>query len=86
MVMSAAAFLALVSSCAPQVDADTAAALVAVESSFNPHAIGVVHGALDRQPRRLRPGSTGRRVVSRRWRRAPSPSPTRRSRAWAGRP
>ena len=51
MVMSTAAFVALVSTCAPQVDPDTAAALVAVESSFNPHAIGVVHGALDRQPR-----------------------------------
>ena len=51
MAMSTAAFVALVSTCAPQVDADTATALVAVESSFTPHAIGVVHGALDRQPR-----------------------------------
>jgi len=51
MVMSTAAFVALVSTCAPQVDPGTAAALVAIESSFNPHAIGVVHGALDRQPR-----------------------------------
>jgi type IV secretion system protein VirB1 len=37
--------------CAPQVDAGTAHALVAVESSANPHAIGVVGGALERQPR-----------------------------------
>jgi len=51
MAMSTAAFVALVSTCAPQIDPGTAAALVAVESSFNPHAIGVVHGALDRQPR-----------------------------------
>ncbi len=38
------------STCAPQVAQVTGAALVAVESSFNPYAIGVVHGALDRQP------------------------------------
>ena len=50
--MNAAAFLMLVAACAPQVDAGTAQALVAVESSFNPHAIGVVGGALDHQPRR----------------------------------
>ena len=37
--------------CAPQVHADTARALVSVESAFNPWAIGVVGGALDRQPR-----------------------------------
>lgn len=68
MVMSAAAFLALVSSCAPQVDADTAAALVAVESSFNPHAIGVVHGALDRQPRhRSEALATARMLEARGW-------------------
>lgn len=49
--MDAATFLALVLVCAPQVHADTAGALVRVESGFNPWAIGVVGGALERQPR-----------------------------------
>lgn len=49
--MDAAAFLALTLACAPQVHADTARALVSVESAFNPWAIGVVGGALLRQPR-----------------------------------
>lgn len=49
--MDAAAFLALTLACAPQVHADTARALVSVESAFNPWAIGVVGGALVRQPR-----------------------------------
>jgi type IV secretion system protein VirB1 len=40
--------------CAPQVDPTTARALVAVESSLNPHAIGVVGGTLERQPRNQR--------------------------------
>ena len=44
-------FLGLASACAPMVHPGTASALVAVESSFNPHAIGVVGGALKRQPR-----------------------------------
>ena len=44
-------FSALASACAPSVHATTAHALVAVESSFNPHAIGVVGGTLERQPR-----------------------------------
>jgi type IV secretion system protein VirB1 len=44
-------FLALASTCAPQVDAATARAIVDVESGFNPHAIGVVGGVLERQPR-----------------------------------
>lgn len=44
-------FIALTLACAPQVDPDTAAALVQVESAFNPWAIGVVGGALTRQPR-----------------------------------
>jgi type IV secretion system protein VirB1 len=42
---------ALLATCAPQVDPATARALVQVESSFNRHAIGVVGGALERQPR-----------------------------------
>lgn len=49
--MDAAGFLALALTCAPQVHADTARALVSVESGFNPWAIGVVGGALLRQPR-----------------------------------
>ena len=49
--MEASVFLALALACAPQVHADTAMALVSVESAFNPWAIGVVGGALMRQPR-----------------------------------
>jgi type IV secretion system protein VirB1 len=49
--MESATFLSLVLTCAPQVHADTARALVATESSFNPWAIGVVGGQLERQPR-----------------------------------
>ena len=49
--MDALAFAALVTACAPLVHPATAHALVAVESSFNPNAIGVVGGALQRQPR-----------------------------------
>jgi type IV secretion system protein VirB1 len=49
--MDASVFLALALACAPQVHADTARALVSVESAFNPWAIGVVGGTLVRQPR-----------------------------------
>ena len=49
--MDAATFLAITLACAPQVHAHTAHALVSVESAFNPWAIGVVGGALQRQPR-----------------------------------
>jgi type IV secretion system protein VirB1 len=49
--MDGASFIDLVAQCAPLVHPVTAHALVAVESSFNPHAIGVVGGALERQPR-----------------------------------
>ena len=49
--MDGTLFLAMALRCAPQVDAGTAQALVAVESGFNPYAIGVVGGALIRQPR-----------------------------------
>lgn len=49
--MDAPTFLALTLACAPQVHSDTAHALVRVESGFNPWAIGVVGGALVRQPR-----------------------------------
>jgi type IV secretion system protein VirB1 len=46
-------FLVLSQQCAPVVDVRTMAALVRVESGFNPYAIGVVHGRLERQPRNL---------------------------------
>jgi type IV secretion system protein VirB1 len=49
--MAPSVFLVLVLACAPQVHPDTARALVTVESAFNPWAIGVVGGALARQPR-----------------------------------
>lgn len=49
--MDASALFAFVLVCAPQVHANTASALVSVESAFNPWAIGVVGGALQRQPR-----------------------------------
>ena len=49
--MDATTFAALAMACAPAVHGGTAQALVAVESRFNPHAIGVVGGVLDRQPR-----------------------------------
>ena len=44
-------FTVLAMTCAPAVHVSTAHALVAVESNFNPHAIGVVGGELERQPR-----------------------------------
>ena len=49
--MDASALLALALACAPQVAPSTVRALVATESAFNPWAIGVVGGRLDRQPR-----------------------------------
>ena len=49
--MDTSVFLALALACAPQVHTNTAHALVGVESAFNPWAIGVVGGALVRQPR-----------------------------------
>jgi type IV secretion system protein VirB1 len=49
--MTGMTFLALVTTCAPLVHSATASALVSVESGFNPHAIGVVGGMLERQPR-----------------------------------
>ena len=49
--MDALTFSDLAVACAPAVHGRTAQALVAVESGFNPHAIGVVGGQLERQPR-----------------------------------
>jgi type IV secretion system protein VirB1 len=51
--MDATTFATLALACAPLVHASTAHALVAVESGFNPHAIGVVGGSLIRQPMSL---------------------------------
>lgn len=39
--------------CAPLVAVSTLRALASVESSFNPHAVGVVNGRLVRQPKNL---------------------------------
>ena len=44
---------ALVLACAPMVAPQTFYGIVAVESSFNPFAIGVVNGRLPRQPESL---------------------------------
>jgi type IV secretion system protein VirB1 len=49
--VEAATFLALALACAPQVHPDTTSAIASVESGFNPYAIGVVGGQLQRQPR-----------------------------------
>jgi type IV secretion system protein VirB1 len=46
-------FDALAASCAPNVVPATLRAMATVESSLNPHAIGVVNGRLARQPRNL---------------------------------
>jgi len=48
--MDALALSALLATCAPHVHPTTASALIAVESSGNPLAIGVVGGTLVRQP------------------------------------
>lgn len=48
-----AAFMVLVQQCAPDVAPATMAAIVRVESDFNPYAIGVVHGRLQQQPASL---------------------------------
>jgi len=43
-------FFALAEQCAPSIDRITLAALIGVESGYNPYAIGVVNGRLARQP------------------------------------
>jgi type IV secretion system protein VirB1 len=48
---TSAGFAALAQTCAPHVDTQTLAAVVRVESGFNPYAIGVVGARLQRQPR-----------------------------------
>jgi len=49
--MDLATFMAVAVACAPLVDPGTTQAVVATESAFNPNAIGVVGGVLERQPR-----------------------------------
>jgi len=51
--MDGVTFLSLVAACAPLVEPGTASAIVATESTFNPHAIGIVAGSLQRQPRNI---------------------------------
>ena len=51
--MDLTTFMAIATVCAPLVHPGTAQALVATESTFNPHAIGVVAGSLQRQPRNI---------------------------------
>lgn len=46
-------FEKLAKDCAPDIHVDTLKALVTIESSGNPYAIGVVNGVLERQPRSL---------------------------------
>ncbi|WP_088283027.1 lytic transglycosylase domain-containing protein [Ideonella sp. A 288] len=66
--MDATTFSALALACAPAVHASTTHALVAVESRFNPHAIGVVGGVLDRQPRtRAEALATAERLLADGW-------------------
>ena len=66
--MDSATLLALAMTCAPQVDAGTTRALIAVESGANPHAIGVVGGALERQPRhRAEAIATARALQASNW-------------------
>ncbi|CAM4014706.1 lytic transglycosylase domain-containing protein [Roseateles saccharophilus] len=48
--MDASTFITLALACAPRVHVDTARALAQVESGLNPWVIGVVGGALQRQP------------------------------------
>ena len=48
--MDASHLIAMAIVCAPSVHPGTTAAIVATESSSNPFAIGVVKGALERQP------------------------------------
>jgi len=59
---------AMALACAPAVHLSTVQALVAVESGFNPHAIGVVGGVLERQPRsRTEALATARRLQAEGW-------------------
>lgn len=59
-------FDTLAALCAPHVAPRTLRALAQVESGFNPYAIGIVDGALTRQPRNLAEAiSTARQLRAR---------------------
>jgi type IV secretion system protein VirB1 len=49
--MNTADIVSLVVACAPLIHPETAQAVLKAESALNPHAIGIVGGALVRQPR-----------------------------------
>lgn len=58
----------LLATCAPQVHPTTAGALIEVESQRNPNAIGVVGGALTRQPKtRSQALATARALQAQGW-------------------
>jgi type IV secretion system protein VirB1 len=66
--MDALTLSLLLATCAPQIHPATAAALIAVESARNPYAIGVVGGALLRQPVNHREAiATARALEARGW-------------------
>lgn len=66
--MDATSLTVLALACAPAVHPATALALTAVESSFNPHAIGVVGGVLARQPRSVAEAlATARQLQKQGW-------------------
>ena len=61
-------FLAVAQACAPDVHPRTLAAIVRTESGFNPFAIGVVNGRLERQPRSLPEAvATAKALVDAKW-------------------
>ncbi|TPG27327.1 hypothetical protein EAH83_04660 [Variovorax ginsengisoli] len=61
-------FLAVAQACAPDVHPRTLAAIVRTESGFNPFAIGVVKGRLERQPRSLPEAvATAKALVDAKW-------------------
>ena len=61
-------FLSVAQACAPDVHPRTLAAIVRTESGFNPFAIGVVNGRLERQPRSLPEAvATAKALVNANW-------------------
>lgn len=61
-------FIAMAQTCAPDVHPRTLAAIVRTESGFNPFAIGVVNGRLERQPRSLPEAvATAKALVDAKW-------------------
>lgn len=61
-------FLSVAQTCAPDVHPRTLAAIVRTESGFNPFAIGVVNGRLERQPRSLPEAvATAKALVDANW-------------------